>query len=453
MAERVTTELTTATAGVGKSYTIVDWIVNKFIPDMSGTLITNMDLGEVPKTHSTPPAREGETFVDRIAEYCEKKYGSPADKTRERIRLLDRESLAKWRTQKVDVLDDEGEVIDREISEPSSGPWDMFAGEDLTDCYFVLDEAHNFASSHHDKSHLQDWQEWCGELRHQKASVHFLTQNLTKLAKTIIDEAGKRYALVPNADEFGPYVKIRNGMWYELRAKITGKYRASILKYEYQDRGGKKKRDRSKDQIIQRKPEVFALYDSYAAPIAGGAGGGAAKIHEYERLSTLEFYLWWITETWGAWIKPLFIIIVAVLLYFNHGTLFGRFQRIIRDGTGMRPKATMAENIGEVVQVETVRETYAGLPVVQTQELASGERIVQMTPDYAVIGKKVVRVGDIVSAAGPNKLLNAIDYEQREVVIGNAKGGERYALGEYVADVAEEVDSALYGDSILERSQ
>ena len=117
-------------------------------------------------------------------------------------------------------------------------------GFDLQNDLIVIDEAHNFCGRSHSREKKRLWMQFCGELRHRgHSAIQFVTQSPNKLAKEIIDECGKRQALIDAEEERDPFFKIPLAYWYELRAKLTGKYTSCFVRIDLRDIDGKKTRN------------------------------------------------------------------------------------------------------------------------------------------------------------------------------------------------------------------
>lgn len=291
----VTTSLLTAPAGTGKSYMVVYDLVTTFFPESAGVCWSNLPLGRVPDSHSTPPAFEGETFAYRIGQYCQEEHGMDAEAVTARIKLIPDDVLSAWRS---------GEY----------GPQDYFRDADLTGARIVVDECHNYCGVNSPKHVKTEWQQFCGELRHRGASIQFVTQSPLKLAKEVQAEAGLRQALVDAEQDRDPFLKITLAHWYELKAKLTGKYEACFVRIDLRDVDGKKTH---RDHItrVKRDPAIFALYDSHAAPQAGGrAAGEAVHVREFERRNWPQLLWWFVKVNRFHFVRPAGYVVGALLL-------------------------------------------------------------------------------------------------------------------------------------------
>ena len=67
--------------------------------------------------------------------------------------------------------------------------------------------------------------EWAGEVRHRGCTVEFLSQHETKVHSIIRNEASLKRYMFNGEDRRDPWLKVKMGDWYNLRAKffLTGR--------------------------------------------------------------------------------------------------------------------------------------------------------------------------------------------------------------------------------------
>ncbi len=296
MAQSVIT-YTTAPSGSGKSYRRAShWLVNDFLKRPGdGVHWSNFPI-----------------HVDKLSAFAAKKHGGePIDYAR-RVKVIPRPVLESWMSGK-------------------SGPWEFFKECDLTDAHVAIDECHNYVPERgrpnpavSNAEHTQRWQEWLGELRHQGATVEFLTQTPGKVSKAIIGEAETRLKLVNSELRRDPFFGIQLADWYELRAKfVTGKYTPCVWEVEEHDVGGKW--EVSDRRVFWFSPAYFALYDSHSSPEKGGGKKAAGpQVREYQRRGYLGLPLWFFAKN-AHRIVPR-VGIAAFLAWF---LLFGGLTMVI----------------------------------------------------------------------------------------------------------------------------
>ena len=257
------------------------------------------------------------------------KTGKPALLYLDRLQQIPQDVLERWR---------KGE----------SGPWQFFEGRPLQDCHIAIDEVHNFVGISHSEAHIAKWMSWLGEIRHQGATIEFLSQHEEKVARVLILEAGIFRRLVHSDERPDPFFHIPLGDWYELRAKLSGVYLACV--WEQIGRMVGRKWVIETEKPFWLFPKYFDLYDSYSAPVAGGEKGKASA-REFERRSFFGL-LWWfirrhkfplLMRSW-VFIVPIFLLLggggwaVGAAMGAVSGTLSSNIRAAI-PGPASRPAA------------------------------------------------------------------------------------------------------------------
>jgi hypothetical protein len=307
MAWRPIFTITIGVAGAGKTFARVCWLVEKFLPHETGTLYTNLPLNP-----------------EAIAEYCKKKHGSDPHKILKRIKKIPPERLSEWEQQQ-------------------GGPWEFFEGKPVAG-HIIIDEAHRVCSAQQEKDWGQQWQKWIGELRHVHGSVEFVTQAENKLPPVMRQEAERTIFIESDEGRRDWFFKIENAYWYQLWAKLRGKYAPMTIATEYKLAG--KKQEKIDETAYVRRPEIFALYQSYSAP--GHEGEALGKpIMEYERMSWPRFLFWFCLQNPKQLSQKLFIIVVMVWLVLGGGWgwIVEKFMAGAR-GLGETQAASLAAKAG-----------------------------------------------------------------------------------------------------------
>ena len=278
MAVRAQFILTTGVSGSGKTYRrCAHFLVNDFLPNHTGVHISNFPIN-----------------MDALEAYCIK--NNICKNVRERVRIIPEDVIKTWLS---------GE----------SGPWDFFTEGDLSGCHLALDEAHNFCSKKSKPYHRERWGRWLGELRHLGMTAEFLTQAEGNMANEIMNQCEIRLEIINGENRIDPVMHMRMSDWYELKAKITGKYIAPSFELEYMQMMGKWKV--MQERKFFREPEIFELYDSFSKPVAGNASGHS-ELRHYERMSWPRFLLWFFGSNASTWFR-LFVIIglMSWLMFFG----------------------------------------------------------------------------------------------------------------------------------------
>ncbi|MEM8709466.1 MAG: zonular occludens toxin domain-containing protein [Planctomycetota bacterium] len=305
MASRSVITVTTGEAGSGKSFArCAQFLLDRYLKDHDGVHWSNFPLGEVPEDHKVPPEYEGETFVDRLAASASKLHGLDEEVLRGRVQLIPEGELARWRS---------GE----------SGPWEFFEDRDLQDAHIAIDECHNYVPAKGNAQMRQRWQEWLGEIRHQGATVEFISQALMKVAKEIRDEAGLHIEVKNTETERDPFFGIELGDWYELRAGfLTRRYSSCVMERERRSASGVGRFWTAK-RIFPLDPWYFRFYDSFSAPQKGGNKGRAQR-RQFERRSRLGLLGWFVANNFARLAARLaFLAAVGWLLFGQYVGLGG----------------------------------------------------------------------------------------------------------------------------------
>ena len=230
--------------------------------------------------------------------------GGDVEEYESRLHRIPDEELAAWRR---------GE----------SGPWSFFEGKSLTECHIAIDEIHEYCGVSAKPQYLGMWQKWLGTIRHQGATIEFLSQNEGKVARVIKQESGLRRELVHSDERPDPFFRIPLGDWYELRAKCTGTYLAAV--WETVGREVNARFVRERDRFHWLLPRYFELYDSYSKPESGGGLKGGPPKGEFERRSALGLLSWFVRKhffellqrSWLIWL-PVFFICGGGGFVINH---------------------------------------------------------------------------------------------------------------------------------------
>lgn len=399
--KRQTSTLITAPAGTGKSYFVTKDAL-KFLAETKGSIWHNMPWGLVPDNHSSPPVEEGETFVERMERYNRVEEGTYAD----RVLPIPESELTSWRM---------GE----------GGPWSFFDDVDLSGCWIVIDEAHNYAPKRGGDIERK-WQLFCGELRHRGASIVFITQHPTKLAVGIRNECGVRLALIDAEEERDPFFQIKMYYWYQLAAKFRGKYISYFVRIELRDVDGSK-RGKSDVERVVRDSDIFALYDSFVAPQASGLAAKSIDLAPWQRYSLIRLIFWFLSSNSGRLAKPLVVFAFIVLLLTNGKTMFDYFLSGFSGAVGSSVRSSESLDNPPAASTLTVSETVGveiEFPVF---------RVVMITRDAVTIdGLGTYPVGEAIKIGGSDVVVEAIEVQRRRVVfdIGRVLLGESFRVSE-----------------------
>lgn len=269
MGMRSTVAFTTGPAGTGKSYRRCAYLlVEEFLPFSEGVHLSNFPIKFDPWTDAKGRERAGLVAVME-------KRGMSESVVRDRVKLISPETMDSWRPS----------------NKTPSGPWESLADFPLTGTHLAIDEIHEFCGESSKLSTRRQWSEWLGQIRHRGATIEFLSQHPTKVAKEITREAEVKIQLTSNRWRLDPLFGIQMEYWYQLRGKLGLGYKSATWQAISREVLGKW-------EVQETKPfrfdtELFDVYDSHSAPQTGGKSGFEEK-PAYERMNWRQFAGWFL---------------------------------------------------------------------------------------------------------------------------------------------------------------
>lgn len=415
MGLRATTLLTTAPAGSGKSYVrCARFLVDEFLRETDGVHISNFPIGLVPAHHPHPPAYEGETFIDRIAEAVAKVRKCDPQTIKDRLEIIPEEILSTWRDE-------------------SSGPWEYFADQDLSGAHIAIDEIHNYCGSKASRAHKGKWSKWLGEIRHRGATVEMISQHESKIASEIKHEAGGLIQVVKKDDELDPLFGIHLGDWYELRAKfLTGKYTSCVAQIEKRDEAGKWKVNSVRRWWMT--PDYFRFYDSHNAPQSGSGAGVASPKKEFEKRSAVGLLRWFVFRN-----LPQVFTRALMVGVFSWLVIFGGLTTMLKGFVATMGKFTK----GKTAVVQKAEEPEAVAPLKAEVKPTSSVNIAPLPgappiPAQAVERSELQRANEALQKAN-ERAAEAEKAVKNSFSIGlmtqneiSFRGGYTYGLGQTI---------------------
>ena len=155
------------------------------------------------------------------------KYGLEEFEVDEKVRVFPKEVVESWLRF---------DTSSKAIVTPS----DFFNDNEikLDACHIAIDEIHNFCPSA-DKIAATSWSKWLGEIRHEGATIEFLSQHPSKVSKAIINHAALRRQMVHSGLRRDWWVNIQLEDWYNVGTVIGRKYRPSVWEVEEREVLGK----------------------------------------------------------------------------------------------------------------------------------------------------------------------------------------------------------------------
>jgi len=329
MGARSVVTLTTGPAGSGKTYVRCSrFLCDEWLPERSGIHYSNFPI-----------------FRDKVAEFVSKRTGKTLDELLERMQIIPDEVLNSW------------------IS-GQSGPWDYFKSKNLDGCHIAIDECHNFCGAKTHQKIRARWQAWLGEIRHQGATVEFLSQSPEKVAREIHYEAGLRLSLINSEDRRDPFLGILLGDWYELKAKfISGDYQTVVWEVERRNVDGKWVQQNQRRFTLD--PEYFDFYDSFSRPVQGGVKS-QGQPREFQKRSRSGI-VWWFFKRNALSIVPRGLLVGGVIYLCTGGStpllnwMVKGFE--MAGKSNMPTSPTAPHNAPKLAQPPPVKSDLTPLPV------------------------------------------------------------------------------------------
>lgn len=296
MATKSVITLTTAPAGTGKTYRRgPHFLLNELLPDSEQRHVSNFPL-ELEEW-------EGGRGLCAIGQ---KYFGLTPEVIRDRIELIPQEEINRWR---------DGE----------SGPWDYFGGDyDLSGCHVAIDEIHNFCGRNAKPAIQKQWQEWLGEIRHRGARIEFITQHPQKMAKLFREEAEVLLELVKGESRRDPFFNIGMGDWYNVFARLTGKYSPAV--FEQENRQNKSRFEVVNEVCFRFDTKLFECYDSFSTPVQGGKKGVVEK-EPWQRMGPFKFWFTFLFNNFGN-----LALRFGLVVFFLWASVFGGGSKMMTYG-------------------------------------------------------------------------------------------------------------------------
>lgn len=394
-------------AGAGKTLSCVIFACTEFLPFEEGRLISNLPF-----------------LPEKIAERYAGTTGVNGPMSKEEI-------VGRFEALPPEVL--------REWSDEKGGPWEYFEGKSIVGAHIMLDEAHNFVGKRHTSKWRKKWQSWIGELRHQGATIEFVSQAQGKLAPEFLEESERQVWVVSSDTRREPVFGIEMGDIYQLLAKLLPfrGYQAATWVTEKRNAGGKKYVV-EKEAKFRRDAKWFELYESYNAPTGGGTAG--RRKLQYELLGWPGFLRWFLVRNlMNVLMSKLVKVILIVALLGTPWVRDGILRMAFGDVASPKKPAKPATAAGLASVPPTPTLAPGGDMVVDanraTQAIGEARNVVArsdaLTPD-----KRDEIIAELT--ATQQRYIEAFQLNTEFVgLVGDEllmRNGERYAIDEPIRD-------------------
>lgn len=367
----------TAPQGAGKTYRRgAHYVFNEWLPEHDGVHYSSfpwrLDPYDDPVT--------GETCKGLVLEASET-YAMAESEVRRRVQTIPAEELETWAVGESGPWEYFQTIYDARCIEAGVDPEDPENGVEhpLAGAHVAIDEAHIYYPRQPRGLHKQAVKrcmEWLAEIRHQGATVEFITQYEYQIAPEIRNLCAAHVQLTNLENDREPLTGAMVGDWLQMLAKfVTGKYQSYVREELYTQDG--KVKTKKESGVYALEPKYFALYDSYSKPHKGGKAG-QAKGRQWETKSTLGFLVWFVGRNWFnvGWRAAFACVLVwlcflggaGVLMEYGSARLAATLGQQVEPG----PRANL-DKVGGVDEPVDAEQLAMELSIV-TQRMHDAER-------------------------------------------------------------------------------
>lgn len=336
--------------GSGKTWSLVRYLVDEFIPDHAGVIHTNLPLN-----------------VPAIVKYCVRRYGKGTDaekaaygdKVATRIKLIPSDVEQSWLAghsfpgdyfaglETSDAVTLGYDSLEQAHEDPS------FVGP-LKQALVVIDEAGKMWPNRMEggkkerKDQTFEMTRWCRTIRHDGARLILICQDEKQLDASLRRLVDVELHTTNLAVRREPITGALLGDWFQLKAKFTGRYITWCQEREIVSDGLEMSEEHAYARPMATK--YFELYNSHNRE--DGTTGGEETL-EYLRFGWFRF-LWWLwRRNWPAWSLRLVFLLAVYAVVCPPFSLAFRLMKFIRtDGVAFikGAKADLSKPPGEAGQ-------------------------------------------------------------------------------------------------------
>ena len=420
MGQRSVVVYTTGEPGSGKSYRrCAHFLIKEFLPngDPSSVFWSNYPVKFEDWTDGNGEDRQG---LFSLAE----EIGIERDEVEDRVKVFPPDEVNAWRPE--------------DKSAKPRGPWSFFEENEISisNTHIAIDEIHNFCPVRYQGAE-KAWQDWLGEIRHEGATVEFLTQSPKKVGQAIEMHAGLRRELTPGKLDRDPFFNIQLDDWYNFWTIFGKQYKPGINQVDSRQKRGKW-------EVVEVMPfwfdpKLYGAYDSFSAPMRRGAGqGAAAQLEPYQQMGKVALFFWFFRR--NAWrlfvnrtVPRLAFVVGLMVLVFNFTRIIDWVQQVHKSSNGRpvtdeeKKKAEPTTQVTEPVapvpgEIETkaensgIDEELAELIDLHVTKMVAASEIVGLSPGKVIFADgRIASVGESVRIGLEELRISGIDYEKRMV--------------------------------------
>ena len=292
--------------GSGKTYSRVKWLVDDFlINNLTGHYITNIPL-DIPViaayVSGVLSKRGNEVTAESIAS---------------RLHIIPDEILISW--EKLNQLDNRDLNTFTSETFPPSHYLQQFP---LDGSHIAIDEFHKYFSKRGPKALKKLWNDWFAEIRKTGCVFEGITQSYGQMSEEFLDKCATRLELINHSDLRDPFLGIRLGDWYELRAGLFKKAVLQRVSAIETMRGSSKSgrlcwKPTGKNDSFVLTADYFQFYNSFRN-YTGTSGKRESPSEVYGR----KIIFWFLRRNFWNIIPRLFAAIVICWFLLGGGVQY-----------------------------------------------------------------------------------------------------------------------------------
>lgn len=334
MASECIISATFGSPGSGKTYTRVRWLVEDFLvnnPD--GMYITNIPLNiSVIADHMSKVLTRNDRLVtpEQIAA---------------RLHVIPDDVLIYW--EKLNQIENR----DLNSFDSTTFPPTQYLQQfNLEGSHIAIDEFHKYFGKRSPKLLKKLWNDWFAEIRKTGCVFEGITQSYQQMAEEFLDKCSIRTELLNHSDLKDPFLYIRMGDWYELRAGLLGKEvlqrvtsRETIRSST--DSGKLSWHPTGKNITYVLSSDFFRFYDSFRN-LTGVSGRRKSPAEIYGR----KVIFWFLRRNFMLIVPKIILVLVVSWFLLGGGfvflvkTIFSSFSFVGKQNQPVKEKVVEVKN-------------------------------------------------------------------------------------------------------------
>lgn len=284
--------------GGGKTWSLVRYLVDEWLPLHEGRFICNLPLN-----------------VEAICEYCEGVHGLDAAEVRQRIHVIPDAVCLEW----ISGIGSPGEYLDvlyrAEVERAGctlEEAEELGVNHPLCKALVVVDEAGSYFPAEPPREQAEICRKtarWISKVRHEGARVIFCCQNEMQLVASIRRLLGFQIHLTDLGEWLEPLSGILVSDWFQVVSKITGRPLQWVKQEEFVGNGSALEVQRVRRWFLTKR--YFALYNSRNRE---RGGQGEEERPEWQRFGWLRFVRWFVRKNLFGLSRAVGVVAAALIL-------------------------------------------------------------------------------------------------------------------------------------------